>query len=48
LVVKLPPMGGLAFHCHERLTNTTKDEDCGRRWKKMQRKWVILPLMDVP
>jgi len=38
LVVKLPTMGGLASHCHERLTNTKGGEGSGREWRKMERK----------
>ena len=31
-------MGGVASHCHERLTNTKKGKGNGREWRKMEKK----------
>jgi len=36
LVVELPTMGGLASHCHERLTNTIRGKRNGRKCRKME------------
>jgi len=52
LVAKIPTMGGLASHFHERLINTKRDEGSGRDRRKMGRKgkesskwWVSLQWM---
>ena len=35
MVAKLLTMGGLASHCHEKLTNTKRGEGGGREWRKI-------------